>query len=117
MSEAQPIKQEFPKELKETFLNTRHACPKCETRFELKETKPDGKKSRSWVRGVLTWGEKSPRAVECFIIKCPSCSQPTQAVIISLVEKLVEEAPVNPPPTTNGATPPAKSVFTPMVKK
>lgn len=79
----------FPAQLRKLLeLGPKYSCQHCETTFELKEFKPNGKKSRTWAVGLSSWGTKEPRACEVFVIKCPTCQNPAQLIIISKAEPL-----------------------------
>lgn len=104
-------KQEFPEAFKKklpngsfTLLGAKYACQACESSFELKEHHPTdpNKKSRSWCVGYVVFGKDDPSMVECFIVKCPSCGQPSLIAPVSkrkLASEVMKSAPPTPPPT------------------
>lgn len=98
---------EFPEQLKK-IIGTRFGCEICQDHFVLEEIHAASKKkSKTWTLGTTTWGVKEPQVVECFIIKCPSCGNPRETIIISLRKPVssllsaqmparVQEAPSKP---------------------
>lgn len=81
------LPQVFPEELKEELIGSRWSCQLCEGRFEVKLTKPNGTKSKTWVMAPAIFGRKW---IALLLVKCPNCSQPVHSVIISKVESFEE---------------------------
>ena len=81
----------FPAHLKRHVIGTSWGCDACQHRFMVDELSPNnGKKSRTWILGALTWGTKEPCYAEAFIVKCPGCGNPIQAIIISQKKRVAE---------------------------
>jgi hypothetical protein len=97
---------QYPEQLKKV-IGTNHGCQSCEHRFRLEELNANGKKSKTWTMGIVTWGQKDPQLCEAFIIKCPGCGNPSQVIITSLRQS------AGPPPKADPAqateTPPKKN--------
>ena len=97
---------QFPEQLKDAFLGpkdasgkrpgTRQSCQGCEQNFRLVEVTQDGKKSKSWTVANISWGVKEPQFCECFLVKCPSCGEPCQAVITSVKHNVAELVAAKP---------------------
>lgn len=90
--------QAWPKRLN-NFIDTKYGCVGCEGQFKVTIKTQDGtKKSKSWAIGLFMWGSgDSASACEVFCVKCPSCGQPAQLVVLSkrqLLSELLKGAPM-----------------------
>lgn len=108
IKETPESERKFPERLRQ-MLGYKYGCQRCEHRFELIETRPNGKLSKTWTVGVLLFGKKFPHSCAVFVVKCPSCNQPTQLVIIGYAEPVnlpaAAEAVPQPPTTPKLAEP------------